>query len=166
MNNLLKRFVDLSNFQQWVLFYIISNGKIQDNVTAEINNFCDKTKNSVDLNNFDKEMANLQKELEYFAEEGLLIRTSHSEFVLSAKGDLYCFQNLNQNLTKIRSQSVITKLSASSFYVTSRGLCDRLISNYTDLKSISQILISDPKDTMTRIQLFIELIRFLSTIPT
>ena len=166
MINLLKRFINLSNFQQWVLFYIISNGKMQDNVAAEINNFCDKTKNSIDLNNFDKEMANLQKELEYFAEEGLITRVSAGEFVLSAKGDLYCFQNLNQNLAKLHLKSVLTQLSVSKFYVTSRELCDRIISNYANLKTISNILISDPKDTMTRIQLFVEIIHFLSNIQT
>lgn len=160
---MLKRFIDLSNFQQWALFYIITHGKINVDIKSEINNFCDKTKNDIDLDRYDDNMAKLQDELLYFQKEDLLISPPNSIFfILSTKGELFCFQNLNKNLDKINTASVLERMKLSNVYNDSKSLCDSIFLNHGNLKAISSILIGDPKDTMSKIQIFVEIIRALS----
>ena len=138
------------------------NGKISVDIRSEINNFCDKTKNSIDLDHYDDNMAELQEELLYFRKEDLLISTNSGSFVLSTKGELFCFQNLNKNLNKIKTASVLENMKLSNVYKNSKSLCDSIFFNYGNLKTISGILIGDPKDTMSKIQIFVEIIRALS----
>jgi len=164
VSTLLKDFSDLSNFQQWTLFYLIKKEKMRTDVREEINNFCDKTKYDIDLDNYDKDMTNLQGQLNYFVEEGLIDSADGFVYTLTKKGDLYCFQQLNRNLKKLMIESVKSKITLHNFYKPSKILCDKIFSNYYDLKVISDILIGDPKDTMTRLQIFAEIIRALSNI--
>lgn len=163
---MVKRFVDLTNFQQWVLFYLIIHKSINANVENEINNFCDKTKNGINIDNYDQDMANLQKELLYFHDEKLIEQDAPNTFGLSKKGELYCFQNLKQNLIKLQLKKIMDIMTANNVYKTSKVLCDQIFSNYNSLKTISSLLIGNPKDTMTRIQVFVQIIRALSNIQT
>lgn len=159
---MIERFIDLTNFQQWVLFYLITNVSIKKELELEINNFCDKTKNSIDINNYDQDMAGLQKELAYFYEEGIIGDLDSLSYTLTNKGELYCFQNLNKNLDKLSMKNIMLKMTSNDIYHKSKVLCDEIFNNYKDIKAISTILIGNPKDTMTRIQVFVEMIRVLS----
>lgn len=130
-----------------------------------INNFCDTTKNKIDLNNYEQNMSSLQAELQYFHKKGM-IQETRGTFVLTSKGDLYCFQNLEQNLVKLSIQHVVTKIKATANYMENQRFIDLIISNYQNLKVIAQIVIDDAKLAMTNIQTFVLILKILEDIPT
>jgi len=152
-------FQDLTNFQQWVIFYLKTNGKMLTVVEREINNFCDTTKNNIDLNNYDQNMTSLQNELMYFNKVGL-IKSQGDYFVFTTKGDLYCYQNLERHLEKLSITSIVEKIKSSSLFKKNTRLCSNII-NLRDLSRISPLLITNKKEAMENIKFFVQLLLML-----
>jgi len=157
----IKPFANLSNFQQWVILYLIQNKKMNLRVEAEIINFCDTTKQNIDLNNFEKNMEELQGELVYLAQMKLIESDGQGYYIFSTKGKLYCYQNLEQNLAKLATNAIKNKIIASTFYRDSRNLCDRIIARHDDLKSVAILVIGDKKTAMANIIIFAQLVVLL-----
>lgn len=157
----LKPFTELSNFQQWAIFYILKNGRINVNVEQEITNFCDTTKQSIDLNKYDENMSNLQKELVYLAQAKLIEQTDQNYYSFSTKGKLYCYQNLEQNLVKLGIRSVRDKIMTSDIYGKSKILCDRIFGVSTNLQSLAAVIIEDKRIAMSNIIIFAQLLVLL-----
>ncbi len=168
-------FVELTNFQQWVIFYIRNKGSMMNHVKNEINNFCDKTKNNINIENYDDDMAQLQKELEYFQEVGILDDVaieyknddnqiiSSGSLIFTEKGKLYCFQQLENKLDNIQVKKILDKIRTSNFYETSKNICEQ-ITSYRNFENISTYIIRDKKTTMEKIIIFVQILTLIEGI--
>ena len=167
-------FPDLTNFQKWVIFYIKEKGYMNPNVINEINNFCDKTKKDIDLDNYEENMNALQKELDYFIqvellEESQLDRTDNNKKVIhpagslifTKKGDLYCYQQLDDKLDKINTKKIINAIKSSDMYVKSSHLCDTIISKVHS--NLSYYIIYDKRTTMEKIIVLGEILKLINS---
>ena len=114
--NIIKTFHKLTNFQQWVLFYMKTEDHILQNIEDELPNFCDTTKKNVDMNNYESHISGLQKELEYFKNVGIFYLEENQGYKLSKKGELYCYQNLELNLKKFSTTAIVNKLKNTEIY--------------------------------------------------
>lgn len=157
----LKPFTELSNFQQWAIFYILKNGRINVDVEKEITNFCDTTKQSIDLNKYDEDMSNLQKELVYLAQAKLIESIEPNYYSLSTKGNLYCYQNLEELLAKLGTSSVRHKIVTSEIYNKSKVFFDRIFRVTTNLQSLATVIIEDKRTAMRNIIIFAQLLILL-----
>lgn len=160
----LKTFDELTNFQQWTIFYLLKNGNIGRFIKNEINNFCDTTRNNIDLNKFNEEMASLQRELEYFDKHALIEvdQTNQNSYIFSSKGELYCHQNLKQKLEILDSQSNQTKILKSPSYLKLKGILNGVIRSHGNLKMLASVILDNPKMAMTNIHAFNELYLILT----
>lgn len=168
-------FPNLTNFQQWVIFYIKEKGYMNPNVIKEINNFCDKTKDSIDLNNYDEDMNNLQKQLNYFIHVGLLkklllattntttnMRFPADSLVFTEKGDLYYRQQLEHKLDKLSDEKIIDTIKSSDAYNKSSNFYDEIISKLRN--DLPSYIITDKTTAMDKIIVLVDILKFLHSL--
>lgn len=160
----IKPFVELSNFQQWVIFFLNKNGRIGRKVESEITNFCDTTKDSIDMNNYEGDISKYQNELDYFHNAGLTKIASPDDYILKSKGQIYCYQNLEKPLGKLSTSQKMVQFKASELYRNNPRLCAAIISNFKNLRAISGIIIDNKKEAMENIKFFVQIIKLLFTL--
>ena len=148
----LKSFLELSDFQKWVFFYLKQKGIMKANLEDELINFCDTTKNLINLDNYEEDLKKLNSELAYLVHSNIVrLTNSEQNIELSPKGELYFFQHLQPMLDKLNEPSILRELKGSLAYRRVGKIGETILRNSKRIEDIARLVINDPKNTMALI---------------
>lgn len=161
-------FTKLTNFQQWVIFYLQTKIHMNPNIEYEINDFCDKTKDEIDMQKYDQDIKQLQIQFDYFLESKLIqivnkdvidLNQTGSTIpagsaIFTKKGELYCHKEIQAVLNKFNSKETENWVrTKSAVYQQAKEIGNSILYK-RDFTSLAHYIIENKENTMNKIITF------------